>query len=201
MFNPSNFLGSLQSLPDAEIQYRDVNIVLDEIEVCFHPEYQRMFVMRILDMLVNRLHLNDTFDIHIWMTTHSPFVLSDIPEGNIVYMEDGHQLTKDEIKERRILPTMAANVNDILHQSFFLEKGFVGEYARQKVLSLVKYLKEEGNRDDWNPEKAKMFIKEIGEPLVREQLLGLYKESPVTGVQDKITLYREEIERLERGER
>lgn len=192
---------NLKSVPDAEIQYRDVNIVLDEIEVCFHPEYQRMFVTRILDMLVNRLHLNDTFDIHIWMTTHSPFVLSDIPEGNIIYMEEGHQLTTDEIKERRILPTMAANVNDILHQSFFLEKGFVGEYARQKVLSLVKYLKEEGNRDDWNPEKAKMFIKEIGEPLVREQLLGLYKESPVTGVWDKIALYREEIERLEQGER
>ena len=192
---------NLKSVPDTEIKYRDVNIVLDEIEVCFHPEYQRMFVTRILDLLKDRLHLNDVFDIHIWMTTHSPFVLSDIPEGNIVYMEDGHQLTKDEIKEREILPTMAANVNDILHQSFFLEKGFVGEYARQKVLSLVAYLKEEGNRDAWTPEKAKLFIKEIGEPLVREQLLGLYRESNVGGVRDKIALYKEEIERLERRQR
>ena len=192
---------NLKSVPDTEIKYRDVNIVLDEIEVCFHPEYQRMFVTRVLDLLVDRLHLNDAFDIHIWMTTHSPFVLSDIPEGNIVYMEDGHQLTKDEIKEREILPTMAANVNDILHQSFFLEKGFVGEYARQKVLSLVTYLEENGNHDDWTPEKAKLFIKEIGEPLVREQLLGLYKESNVAGVRDKIALYREEIERLERRQR
>ena len=192
---------NLKSVPDTEIKYRDVNIVLDEIEVCFHPEYQRMFVSRILDLLKDRLHLNDAFDIHIWMTTHSPFVLSDIPEGNIVYMEDGHQLTKDEIKERKILPTMAANVNDILHQSFFLEKGFVGEYARQKVLSLVAYLKEEGNRDAWTPEKAKLFIKEIGEPLVREQLLGLYRESNVAGVRDKIALYKEEIERLERRQR
>ena len=191
---------NLKSVPDAEIQYRDVNIVLDEIEVCFHPEYQRMFVTRILDMLMNRLQLNDTFNIHIWQTTHSPFVLSDIPEGNIVYMAEGHQLTKDEMKERRILPAMAANVNDILHQSFFLDKGFVGEFSRQKVLSLVEYLKEGENCDDWNPEKAKMFIKEIGEPLVREQLLGLYKESAVTGVHDKIALYQEEIERLERGE-
>ena len=127
-------------------------------------------------------------------------MLSDIPEGNIVYMAEGHQLTKDEMKERRILPAMAANVNDILHQSFFLDKGFVGEFSRQKVLSLVEYLKEGENCDDWNPEKAKMFIKEIGEPLVREQLLGLYKESAVTGVHDKIALYQEEIERLERGE-
>lgn len=95
---------------------------------------------------------------------------------------------------------MAANVNDILHQSFFLEKGFVGEFARQKVLSLVKYLKDEENRDDWNPEKAREFIQDIGEPLVREQLLGLYKESTVAGVRDKIALYQEEIERLERGE-
>ena len=192
---------NLKSVPDAEIKYRDVNIVLDEIEVCFHPEYQRMFVTRILDMLVNRLHLNETFDIHIWQTTHSPFVLSDIPDGNIVYMVEGHQLTEDEMKERRILPAMAANVNDILHQSFFLEKGFVGEFAKQKVLSLVEYLEERENRDDWNPEKAREFITEIGEPLVREQLFGLYKDSPVTRVQDKIALYQEEIERLERRER
>ena len=65
----------------------------------------------------------------------------------------------------------------------------------------MAYLEEKGNHDDWTPEKAKLFIKEIGEPLVREQLLGLYKESNVAGVRDKIALYREEIERLERRQR
>jgi hypothetical protein len=77
-----------------------------------------------------------------------------------------------------------------------LEKGFVGEFAKQRVLSLLDYLNGL-NVDGWSPEKARAFIAEVGEPLVREQLLGIYKDSLVTGVQDKIAIYREEIQRLE----
>ena len=81
-----------------------------------------------------------------------------------------------------------------------MEKGFVGEFAKQRVLSLLNYLKGYKDNDGWSPEKARAFIAEIGELLVREQLLGIYKDSPITGVQDKIAIYREEIQRLERGE-
>ena len=69
------------------------------------------------------------------------------------------------------------------------------------MLSLAKYLKEECNDDEWTAEKARAFIEEIGEPLLREQLMEIYKESRVAGVQDKIALYRDEIQRLEREER
>ena len=65
---------------------------------------------------------------------------------------------------------------------------------------MLNYLNGGENTDGWSPEKARAFIAEVGEPLVREQLLGIYKDSPITGVQDKIAIYREEIQRLERGE-
>ena len=69
------------------------------------------------------------------------------------------------------------------------------------MISLASYLKGEENADEWIPEKARLFISEIGEPLLREQLMEIYKESPVAGRRDKIELYREEIQRLEREDR
>lgn len=188
---------NLQSIPDdgTRVKYTNINMVLDEIEICFHPEYQRTFINKFLDLL-KRTNLTSYFGINVLVVTHSPFVLSDIPQGNIMYLKKGHQLTRDELDGESITNPFCANINDILHQSFFLEKGFVGEFAKKRVLSLVDYLKRGNNVDDWNPETARLFIEEIGEPMVREQLLGLYSESKETSAHDKIVLYEEEIRRL-----
>lgn len=193
---------NIDSVPEVEnrVKYKRLNLVMDEVEICFHPEYQRVFVLRLINML-RRMRLNEKFDINVIITTHSPFVLSDIPQRNIMYLKEGRQMTEDEIEAEGVTNPFCANINDILHQSFFLEKGFTGEFAKMKVLSLANYLKGEGNPKEWTAEKARAFIQEIGEPLLREQLMEIYKESPVAGLRDKIALYREEINRLERAER
>jgi len=166
---------NLKSVPRQQVRYYHVSIVLDEIEVCFHPEYQRQFLSRMLELLCDRLHLNKKFGIHIWLTTHSPFILSDIPSELITYMEGGHRLTEAELAARKIRKPMAANISELLHQSFFLHDGFIGEYARKKILSLVEYLKT-GNpgSDKWDMEQAKIFIDGFNEPFISKQLRMLY---------------------------
>ena len=193
---------NIGSVPEVanRVKYKRLNLVMDEVEICFHPEYQRLFVQRLVKML-KRMRLNEKFDINIIITTHSPFVLSDIPQRNIMYLKGGHQMTEAELEVENVTNPFCANINDILNQSFFLAKGFTGEFARNKVLSLANYLEGKENTGGWSAEKARAFIYEIGEPLLREQLMEIYKESSVTGVQDKIALYRDEIERLERKER
>lgn len=167
---------NLKSVPRNQVHYYQLSIVLDEIEVCFHPEYQRMFICRLLELLVDRLHLNEVFGIHLMMTTHSPFILSDIPNELISYMEKGHLLTKDELEVRKIRPPMAGNISELLHQSFFLHKGFIGEFARKKILSLVKYLKDgDAGVDHWDRAQAKQFIEGISEPFIYKQLKMLYE--------------------------
>lgn len=169
-------LHNIKSVPKNQVHYYQVSIVLDEIEVCFHPEYQRMFINRLLEILMDKLHLNDAFGIHILMTTHSPFILSDIPSELISYMEKGHQLSYQELEERKIRKPMAGNISELLHQSFFLHDGFIGEYARRKILSLVKYLKDgEAGDDHWDRQQAKLFIDGISEPFISKQLKMLYE--------------------------
>lgn len=169
-------LVNLKSVPQDEIRYHNVNIILDEIEVCFHPEYQRMFISRLLDLLCNKLQLNTVFGIHFWLTTHSPFILSDIPEGRITYLKQGHPMSEEDKRVDGIMPPMAANISDLLHQSFFLEHGFVGEFVRQKIKNLVSFLNGSQQSDEWSESSVREFISNICEPYISYQLKRMYKK-------------------------
>ena len=69
-------------------RYKNINMVFDELEICFHPEYQRLFVKKLVDIIKN-LKLNDSHSFNIFLVTHSPFILSDIPQENVMYLRDG----------------------------------------------------------------------------------------------------------------
>lgn len=197
-------LQNLRSVREPSPRYRNIHLILDEVEICFHPEYQRTFVSKLLQLLT-RLQLNtDWYEgchISIWIVTHSPFILSDIPQKCILYLKDGHQESGSSF-----VNPFGANINDILKQSFFLEHGFMGEFVRCSAISLCHYLgaKVDAFRDipsmyknlTWTAEKASAFIEEIGEPILRGQLMRVFKESEVVSAQSKIRMLEKEIEKL-----
>ncbi|RZK26782.1 MAG: hypothetical protein EOO43_01765, partial [Flavobacterium sp.] len=159
------------------IRYRNINIVLDEVEICFHPEYQRRFIDWFL-ALIQRLNLNRNCSFNILIVTHSPFILSDIPKRNILYLENGEQ-----IKGTDLINPFAANINDILYQSFFLEGGFMGEHAKKQINSAMEALitkidrKTLPIRSPWSEEKLLNLIEVIGEPLLKDNMLSLYNQA------------------------
>lgn len=123
---------NLLSVQDSRrVRYRNMNLVLDEVEICFHPEYQRQFVFKLID-LQTKLRLTRWCSINILIATHSPFILSDIPQQNILYLENGICANS----KVNVNP-YAANVNDILHQSFFLKDAFMGEFSLRRIGNLV----------------------------------------------------------------
>lgn len=153
-------------------------VILDETEICFHPDYQRTFISRLLKT-IKHLEFNKYLNFHFLITTHSPFILSDIPVSNILYLSEGK--VEDSISGGFINP-FSANLNDILAQSFFLkEDGFIGEAAKDIIQSLYYYLQDEkvenAQRILWSMENAKYVIEQVGEPLIRESLKKLYNKS------------------------
>lgn len=63
----------------------------------------------------------------------------------------------------------AANVNDILRQSFFLENGFMGEFAKQKILKVIdSYTKKKLDTNEFK--EAVELLTLIGEPLLKNKL-------------------------------
>lgn len=180
---------NIKMTPVNRPHYRLANLMLDEVEICFHPEYQRTLVYRLIELL-RQFRLNYRFSINIILTTHSPFILSDIPKSNVLYLENGKSVGETIYKD-----TFGANVNDILHQSFFLKKGFMGEFARDKIQSVIDFLNSK-NSSKWTKESSLEFIeKVVSEPILQRQLRSLY-EKRYDLRDNKIEKLESEIERL-----
>ena len=110
------------------LKYDYVNIMLDEVELYFHPDLQRRFVGLLLDA-IKGLKLESTSGINVTLITHSPFVLSDIPSENIMFLTRD----KENVLEGN---TFAANIHDLFNNTFFLPYT-VGELARKEISDIV----------------------------------------------------------------
>lgn len=158
------------------VRYRRFNLVFDEVEICFHPEYQRRFVDELLGY-IRRMRMNSHATYNIIIATHSPFILTDIPQSNILYLEEGKSADRVNFKN-----PFAANICDVLYQSFFLREGFVGEFARNKIREVLSWLNVEG-RVVITEKRWLQFVtimEQVGDPFVRMQLKQLLEKK--TGV-------------------
>ncbi|WP_407451869.1 AAA family ATPase [Fibrobacter sp.] len=138
-------------------EYNCINLIFDEVEICFHPEYQRLFVSKLIKMLVN-MKMTDECSFNIFIVTHSPFVLSDIPNENILFLEKGKQIEPN-------FKTYAQNISAILRRGFFL-KSFMGEYAKDFLNHFIDERKEK-RIDDLTYKK---IMNQIGDEFLKSEI-------------------------------
>lgn len=199
MYSLSSVLYHIQNLESVEddayrVSYKHINLVLDEVELYSHPEYQRTFVADLLDRL-SWLQIKYPIEsINILLVTHSPFILSDIPKSNILYLKEGKAVTDTS----SFVNTLGANVNDILHQSFFLENGFMGAHIQRKIQSLICFLKsEEMEKDEWDVQKATAFINTLGDEVVVTQLRLLLAKKQMKNKNSYRSWLEQELDKLQ----
>ena len=154
-------------------QYNHINIILDEIELYFHPEMQRTFIKDLLDSL-ERLQTTKTknISVNIIFITHSPFILSDIPTQNIMFLEV-NQANKVAIQIKDREQTFGANIHDLLADSFFMEEeGYMGEFAKNEINKIIVWLEDKENKNEAIDYKLKIDM--IGERLIKYKLEEMY---------------------------
>lgn len=108
---------------------RDCVLVLDEPDLNLHPEWCRRFIDDCITLVNNYSAVNVQFII----ATHSPYMISDVPKENVFSLEE----KKKMIVIKRAEKTFAANIIDILSDTFFLDYS-IGEFARKKILKRDK---------------------------------------------------------------
>ena len=96
------------------------------------------------------------------------------------------------------LNTFGANVNELLAESFFLSGGFMGEFAKTKIETLVDYLQNEENpvNTQWNRERAIETINTVGDEVIRLQLRSMFAKKFESDDNSYIAWLRSECNRL-----
>jgi len=161
----SIFLTNLILFDKVEEKNTDLIIYLDEPDLTLHPEWQKKYINELVKTF-------STWNkkIHFIITSHSPFIVSDLPRENIIFLKDGKQVNGIEKKQ-----TFGANIHTLLSDSFFMEDGLMGEFAKQKINEIITNLKdEEYTYIEKEKTNVLLTIESIGEPFLKSKLLDMY---------------------------
>jgi len=125
----------------SSLNNKNIFIIIDEGELTLHPKWQKNYINLIIAFLRSNFK---NFKFHIIFTTHSPFLLSDIPKENIIFLDkkkngDCKVLNHDEVLSKK--QTFGANIHTLLSDSFFMEDGLMGEFAKSKINEIIDFYK------------------------------------------------------------
>ncbi|PEP16072.1 hypothetical protein CN578_14240 [Bacillus toyonensis] len=166
------FLLGLEDIKDNP--ENDLIILIDEGEVYLHPHWQSQIINSLIEyfsvIFKNNTELKQR-SIQIILTSNSPFVVSDLPSTNIIFLkkERNRTIVVDGLEDYH--QTFAANIHSLLSHSFFMEDGVTGVFAKRKINEIIHMLvNQEISQILDNEKKIEKTINLIGEPLIRNKL-------------------------------
>ena len=187
----------------------------DEIENHMHPKWKKEILFHIIDIAKTFISIvGNNMNVHIILSTHSPFLLSDIPKGNIIflntYKEDdvevksgtqkiGNCKVVNGLKEKK--QTFGANIHTLLSDSFFMEDGLMGEFAKNKINDVYNFIVNHKTDKIKTKKDAQDIINIIGEPLIQKELQELFDkkfELSNMSIDDEITVLERKLDALKK---
>lgn len=159
-------------------KYKNINIIFDEIELYYHPEYQRTFIFDLLEGIKKASLYNISY-LNICFITHSPFILSDIPITNIMFLdlEKTNVINKKAIQITGIQEnSFGANIHTLLSKNFFMNNGLIGEFSKIKIQKVINNLQKLISPDVelLKQDEIEAIIEIVGEPFLKIKLREMY---------------------------
>jgi len=196
---------------DEKIKIEKYFLFIDEFELGLHPNWQKKTLSYMIDFFT-------LFDIKIdlFITSHSPFILSDLPKENVIFLDKFDEKTKEKYPKLKIdglekgncinasehikFKTFGANIHTLLSNGFFMKDGLMGEFAKSKINKIMRFLSGKNKFIDFPIKDIKKVIELIGEPFLKEKLLFMYNEKYPKTNEEKIVELEAEITRLKNGQ-
>jgi len=160
--------------------------LFDELDIEIHPQWQKEIIKYILQILKNQQEKQ----FHIIITSHSPFLLSDIPKENVIFLEKGKQVYPN-------IETFGANIHTLLSHGFFMKEGLMGEFAKNKINEVIDYLNGKTSPIE-NDDEVQRYIRIIGEPILKRQLQKMLDSkhlSEIEKIKKQITELQKKLEK------
>lgn len=172
-------------------------LLLDEPDLGFHPLWKKKFIEAVsstLPIVFSKMtpHIYDAVKkdyikvrenplIQILFSTHDPLTLSDMPNNSVVYVkkekENSRILENDD--PQRPQKTFGANITNLLADSFFVEDGLIGGFAKNKIEETINWINQNKTQKQIDKTKLayyKSVIELIDEKIVRLKLAEMLSE-------------------------
>ncbi|MGM2839195.1 AAA family ATPase [Bacillus cereus group sp. Bce002] len=182
----------------------DLIIFIDEGEVYLHPHWQGKLLNSLIEyfpVVFGNRNEGEQRNIQLILTSNSPFMLSDLPGTNIIFLKKEEEKTVVIGGLEEYNQTFAANIHSLLAHSFFMEDGVTGAFAKRKINEIVHLLvKGDINRILQNEQKIERTINLIGEPVIRNKLSQMLRNRLSTrmiNVNNEIEHLKSRLEELE----
>ncbi|KXX72492.1 AAA family ATPase [Flammeovirga sp. SJP92] len=141
-------------------------ICIDEGDLYMHPVWQQEFLSRILQYF----DLIYDVEIQIILTSHSPFLVSDLPRCNLIYLDKNDEFMCEVIPYNKSpKETFGTNLLDLYTNSFFLNGGTISKFAYTKIKNAVTMLKS-SELDEYKLEEVKHIVSILGDDVIRFKL-------------------------------
>ncbi len=194
-----------------DLPKKDIVIFIDEGDAGFHPKWSKMFLKWILDYLNN---IDNSLRFQLIFSTHSPYLLSDLASQNTILLHRGTN-GHTEILRNKDEGTFGANIHELLSDSFFMDDGTVGEFAKTEINRVIDQLNEWLITKSGNPthqltrvtrkerDKTWEIIRIIGDRIVRDKLAEMYMDvfQDQESIQEEIAYLENRIKNLKRNDR
>jgi predicted ATPase len=173
--------------------------LIDEGEIGLHPTWQQQFLNQLIQNIPSMFEDLGVKSIQLILTTHSPFILSDVPNNHVIFLEKDKEgnciVNKNPLQDKKM--TFGANIHSLLSDGFFMKEGLMGDFAKKKINELIDDLIEKGNLlSDERKSEIKTMIPLIGEPIIRKKIMDLYNEQINLSIDDRIKTLEKDIEKL-----
>jgi len=170
---------------------RKILFLIDEGELGFHPQWQKEYFKLITDF-IGKFFKNNK--VQLIITSHSPFLASDLPKENIIFLErDENQETQiSDLSEHQL--TFASNIHSLYSDAFFLKGATIGSFSKDILNEIIDYLKGDGFSKEKN-DKYRSIIQIIGEPVIKRKLQDLWVQK--LGKEEELKVLRKRIKYLE----
>ena len=192
----------LKTKPTTLFNKKNYILLLDEADLGLHPMWKKRFINTILKSIPYFFEeLTPKPNLQIILTTHGPLTLSDIPKHNVIFLEKPEE-GKCQISSR-FQKTFGANITDLLADSFFIQDGLIGDFAKSKIKKVIDWINENRNKTEINEEELERYQKVI--ELIDERVIKLKLSEMITELLPDNTFYNEmidkEIEKLQNQKR
>ncbi|MBE8723400.1 AAA family ATPase [Flavobacterium hungaricum] len=158
------YINIFASLSNELIGSKKSNLLLciDEGDLYLHPRWQTEFLDRLLTFLPQIFGGK----IQIILTSHSPFLLSDLPKQSINIFKDQQEypvLNGNELEHE----TFAGNIYKLYEEPFFLGNQRLSLFASKKINYLIKNISA---NEELTSEELSHYIELIGDDIIRHHL-------------------------------